>query len=323
MQKIINVSDLFRMCGMRHQGKVAITHPDMTGLEPNPKDDWLYLGLLSLRETARIKGDQIKSAAFIGSGNGIETIAALKLFSSLEKIFVTDLVKDIQPGIIQNIRLNVKNELKKVEVKCLAGRDCHPLPEKVDLIYGNLPIMVCDTEEIEKHHLARTTLTDAHEYAYLSQGKNDILEKYSLLSQLGFLLSAKEKLSAGGCVLTLIGGRVPYAAIDECFRRAGLNYCKMYTSFMRQSDCQFLKQYAEYEAKKKVNFAFYDCQRADDIICDKLAVAIPEIITGLDDDNLKELLKPALLTAQQAYQFYLKGKPVGHIAYAFEAWKKN
>jgi len=92
---------------------------------------------------------------------------------------------------------------------------------------------------------------------------------------------------------------------------------------MRQSDAQFLKHYAEYEAQKKITFAFYDYSLADDIICDKLAVAIPEIITGLDDDNLKELLKPALLTAQQAYQFYLKGKPVGHIAYAFEAWKER
>ncbi len=49
----------------------------------------------------------------------------------------------------------------------------------------------------------------------MKKGDNDILYKYSLLSQLGFVISAKEKLREGGSLVTLIGGRIPTEAIEE------------------------------------------------------------------------------------------------------------
>ncbi|GEM_PF-6707723 len=322
MQRSINISDLFYMSGINHQGKINVTHPDMTGLEPHPKDDWLYLGLLAIRAIAEQKGNQIRSAAFIGSGNGIETIAALKLLPKLETIFVTDLASDIQTGIIQNICSNARQNLQGVATYCLQGRDCQTLPERVDLIYGNLPLIMFDPGEIAKHHLSLTTLTDASYYINLARGQNDMLLRYSLLSQLGFLLSAKEKLTPGGSILTFIGGRVPYYATDECFQRAGLNYKRLFTSLKRQSDGQFLKQYAEYERSQNVEFAFYDYKLAKKIIQNKLGIVIPEVITGFEDDELKTLLAPAMLSARQAYENHLRGSSVAHIAHAFEAWKK-
>jgi hypothetical protein len=323
MQKIINVSDLFYMSGINHQGKINISHPDMTGLESHPKDDWLYLGLLTIVALAQKKAGQIRSAAFIGSGNGIETIAALKVLPGLKEIFVTDLASNIQTGIIQNICANAKQNLEGVCTYCLQGRDCQPLSQRVDLIYGNLPLIMFDPEDIAKHHLSLTTLTDGSVYMNLSQGPNDMLLRYSLLSQLGFLLSAKEKLNSGGSILTFIGGRVPYYAIHECFQRAGLNYRKMFTSLKRQSDGQFLKQYAEYEAKENVEFAFYDYKQAREIILNKYGLLIPEVITGIEDEELKALLSPALLSAKQAYEHHLQGLSVAHIAHAFEAWDNN
>lgn len=322
MQKTIDITDLLTLTGINHRGTIQITHPDMTGLEPNPKDDWLYLGLLAIKDIAQRKGDQVKSAAFIGSGNGIETIAALKLLSHMETLFVTDLVQEIQPGIIQNITANAGEELKGVRTYCLGGRDCHPLPEPVDLIYGNLPLIMFDNSEIEKMPLSRTTLTDTAAYLPLSLGPNDILLRWSLLSQLGFLITAKEKLAPSGSIITLIGGRVPAYAIDECFRRAGLVYRKLSCTFKRQSDAQFLKQYAEYEQTAGVSFAFYDYAKASDILRDTLGVTVPELLPVKDDIQLKELLAPALLSAQEAYQASQSGKVIGHIAYAFEAWNK-
>lgn len=320
MQTTIDITDLFYMTDISHQGKIDITHQDMTGLEPHPKDDWLYLGLLALKDIAQRKGNKITSAAFIGSGNGIETIAALKLLPRLENIFVTDLCRDIQPGIIQNISANAGEELKGVRTFCLEGRDCHPLPQKAGLIYGNLPLIMFNREEIGKYALSLTTLTDAQMYMHLSQGPNDMLLRYSLLSQLGFLLSAKEKLVPGGSILTLIGGRIPYYAISECFSRAGLSFKKLFISFKRQSDPQFLKQYTEYEYRQGLAFAFYNYNIASKIIYDKLGVVVPDVIGDIEDFELKNLLKPALLPAAVAYQYCLKGIAVGHIAYAFEAW---
>lgn len=323
MQKIIDVSDLFYMSGIKHQGKITISHPDMTGLETNPKDDWLYLGLLAIKAIAQKKASQIHSAAFIGSGNGIETIAALKVLPGLKEVFVTDLASDIQTGIIQNICANAKQDLEGVCTYCLQGRDCQPLPERVDLIYGNLPLIMFDQGDIVKHHLSLTTLTDGSAYTNLACGSNDMLLRYSLLSQLGFLISAKEKLRPAGSILTFIGGRVPFYAIHECFQRAGLNYKKLFTSLKRQSDGQFLKQYAEYEAKENVEFVFYDYKHAKEIILNRYGLLIPEVISGIEDEELKVLLAPALLSAKQAYEYYLQDLPVAHIAHAFEAWNNN
>src|SRR5207237_7912577 len=95
---------------------------------------------------------------------------------------------------------------------------------------------------------------------------------------------------------------------------------KIFTSLKRQSDGQFMKQYAEYEAKQNVNFVFYDYKKAKEIVQNKLGVLIPEVISGFEDDELKNLLAPALLSAKQAYQNYLNGRAVAHIAHAFEAW---
>ena len=323
MNNIISITDLFYFTGISHQGKIKISHPEMSGLEAHPKDDWLYLGLLAIKAIAQKKGDQINSAAFIGSGNGVETIAALKLLPNLKTIFVTDLASGIQTGIVQNICANAKQDLQGICTFCFQGRDCQPLPEQVDLIYGNLPLIMFDSEEIAKHNLSLTTLTDSSAYINLSQGTNDMLLRYSLLSQLGFLLSAKEKLTPKGSILTFIGGRVPYYAIEECFKRAGLSHRKLFTSFKRQSDPQFFKQYAEYELRHNVDFAFYDYKLGKEIIQSKLGLLIPEVIAGFEDDELKVLLAPALLSARQAYENHLKGLPVAHIAYAFEAWHKD
>ena len=323
MQNTIDITDLFYMSGIGHKGKIEICHQEMSGLEPHPKDDWLYLGLLALKEIAKLKADKIQSAAFIGSGNGIETIAALKLFPKLETIFITDLVKDIQPGIVQNISSNAGEELKGIRTFCLEGRDCQPLLQPVDLIYGNLPLVMVNQEEISKLALSLTTLTDTQLYQHLAENNYDMLQHYSLLSQLGFLQTAREKLASGGSILTFIGGRVPYYTIEECFKRAGLAFRKLFTTFKRQSDPQFLKQYSEYEAKQGMKFIFYDYKLAQEIIIEKLNIVTPEVITGLEDDELKALLVPALLSATQAFEYYLKGMTVGHIAHAFEAWNPD
>src|SRR3989344_4133588 len=320
MNTSIDITDLCIMAGIEHKGRVQITHEDMSGLEPHPKNDWLYLGLLSLKEIAKREGVFIRSSAFIGSGNGIETIAALKLFPNLETIFITDLVKNIQPAIIKNITANANKELKGIRTYCLEGRDCSPLSEPVDLIYGNLPLIMIDQREIEKHRLSLTTLTDEQMYMHLSQGPYDMLTRWSLLSQLGFLLSAKEKLAPGGSILTFIGGRISYYALEQCFRRAGGGYRKIFTSFKRQRDGQFFQQYAEYETKEGVDFAFYDYKEAVEILRQKLGIIAPEIIVDIEDADLKILLAPTLISANKAYENYQKGMSVGHIAHAFEAW---
>ncbi|HLC50118.1 MAG TPA: hypothetical protein VJI97_01700 [Candidatus Nanoarchaeia archaeon] len=316
MVNTIDITNLMRETGINHHGVITVTEK-MSGLEPNPRDDWLYYGLNSLNLTAQERGTTIRSAAFIGSGNGIETIAALKLFPNLKNLYVTDIVPEILPQIQKNIESNFPKGLKRKRVNYSAGRDCIPLEQKVDLIYGNLPLVVVNTNRLNRS-LSTTTLTDAAAYRHLSRGENDLLRKYSLLSQLGFLISAKERLNDSGIIITLIGGRIPYEAIEECFARAGLEQRLLLTGFKKQSDPQFLKEYSDFEAKEKTNFVFYDYAKAAGIL-ESVGVKMPDIIAGYSDKQLKKILRPAQINASQAYELSKQGKDIGHLAYAFAA----
>ena len=309
--KNIDISQLMAVTGIHHSGFISV-NSEMSGLEEDPKDDWLYLGLKSFKVLSD-EGFSPKTAAIIGCANGIDAIAVLTLFPKLEKLFVTDILPDILPVIKQNIESNIPNNKTAMHYVC--GRDCQPVPEKVDLIYGNLPLVMVDETEIGAER-STTTLTDAKHYKPLQENAQDHLDAYSLLSQLGFILSAKTKMNAGGALITLIGGRIPTPIIDEVFSRAQVNSRKLFTSFMKQSDPEFLEQYAKIENSKKANFMFYEYQAAVDLIKNRWGVEVPDILDKSEDD-IRALLKPTLVNAQQAFELYKQGKDVGHLAYAF------
>jgi len=315
MLRQIDFSTLMKAADINFGGTVNVNE-NMSGLEPNPKDDWLFLGVLSIKHELQSK--DITTMACIGSANGIDVIAALKSSSKLRKIFVTDILPEILPEIKKNIEQNALKEISKVELNYVAGRDCEPLPEKVDFIYANLPLIMVESNSLDKN-LATTTLTDARNYSSLSNDQEDPLYTWSLLSQLGFLLSAKEKLNADGVIVTLIGGRIPYNVIDELFKKSGFQYKELYCSFKLQSDPTFLKEYADYETAKNVEFCFYDYEKAAKILKDNLGITIPDVIKGKTGEELKEILSPAQINAVQAYNSALNKKPVGHLAHAFEA----
>ena len=317
MGKIIDITNLMSIVGINHSGTIVVTE-NMSGLESNPKDDWLFLCLLVLKDLSKRTDVKISSIANIGSGNGIDIIAELKLLKELNKIIATDVIEEILPQIRKNVEDNLPEESKKIKIDYVAGRDCDPVKEKVDLVYGNLPLIMVSDDELSKNR-ATTTLTEASHYMHLSNNSNDILKKYSLLSQLGFLLSAKEKLNQNGIIITLLGGRIPEEAIDEVFQRAGLKYKELYCAFKVQADPEFLEQYAKYETREQVQFFFYDYEKSAKIIKDKLNIEVPNIIKNYSGEQLKDLLKDVRLNANQAYSFAREGKSVGHIAFVFEA----
>ncbi len=317
-ERVIDIGPLADTAGLNFRGEVRIGE-NMSGLEVNPKDDWLYLAMLSLKDLASRSGEDIRSIANIGSGNGIETIAELSLFKNLERVTVTDIVPDILPTIQQNIEHNSQNPNKAIQFTYVTGRDCDPIQGRFDLIYANLPlIMVDDSDEFQQNR-ATTTLTQASSYRHLALGENDILYQYSLLSQLGFLESAKEKLEPNGRVITLLGGRVPREALNEVFRRAGFEAKELNCAFKVQADPEFLAQYAAYEEKMGAQFFFYDYERACQIIKEKFGLAMPDVVSDHSGEELQEAISSTRLTAAEAYAFSLEHKPVGHLAFSFEA----
>ena len=54
-----------------------------------------------------------------------------------------------------------------------------------------------------------------------------------------------------------------------------------------------------------------------------MSVTVPDVIAGVNEKQLKKLITAAEIDANTAYAFALKRKPVGHIAFAFEATKTH
>jgi hypothetical protein len=307
---VININFLLKTVKVHVQRPLITIAPGMSGLENPIRNDWLYIGLLGLQSVARRK--QVTSAAFIGSSNGIDAIAGSHLFS-LNRMYVTDVLAEIMPGIEENVQL----ASRPTPTTYFIGRDCEPLPTRVDLIYGNLPLIMVDANQLDAER-ATTTLTDRAAYAPLAQGTNDPLLKWSLLSQLGFLLSAKEKLNPGGSIITLLGGRVPRRTIDECFMRAGLQHKELFHGLKRQSDPEYLREYAEHERAIGEPFVFYNEQLAKTLLA-KRGLSYPRVYEKDSDAMIRSQIEPAQINAQQAYDLHRKGKHVAHITYAFEA----
>ena len=301
------------------QDMIQLT-PKMSGIEEDPRNDWLHVALAELLRLKRDRGQAVRRAAFIGSGNGVDVIAALRIFD-IQSLIVTDIVEDIIQYIDRNIHVNtVENNLPK-DICFAVGRDCAPIAEPCHLIYANLPLIMASENDLVSD-LATTTLTDSRAYQHLGHGEDDLLVRWSLLPQLGFLLSAKDKLAPSGVIITLIGGRVPHEAITECFDRAGMDFDCGTVAVMRQSDEEYVEQYAQYESTLKGgSFLFYDEERVSKILS-RIGHTYPSIL-GMSSEEAQSLLNPAALSAAEAWVYIQAGKSIGHLSYGFRSVPKT
>jgi methylase of polypeptide subunit release factors len=318
MNKQVTIYKLFEITGVEPKPKSGeiLLSDRMEPPEGNPYNDWLYIGLRALKDMAQER--TVEKAACIGTGQGIDAIAVAHLFKP-KTLYVTDIVGELLELARQNIENNIQPNSYPNEIIYLSGKDCEPLTEKVDLITFSPPPLMVYNHQMMNEGIARTTLTEGESYLHLAKGNDDIKLKWSTLPQYGFLLSAKDKLNANGTVLTLYSGRIPFAATQSAYTDAEFDLKVRYQIIKRQTDPQYLKEYAKYEMEHLSGdtFDFYDFKRAQ-MILRPLGFNVPGIITGYNDSQIKELLKEAKISAVEAYQASLGGKDVAHIGYALE-----
>jgi methylase of polypeptide subunit release factors len=317
MIKDLDVSPLFRLHGLT-TGPVTIRMTEaMSGLEANPKDDWLHVALDAMLRVA--KEITPHRMAIIGTGNGIDAIAAARTFGSLHELVLTDIMSDVLPDVLATFRANGPPASLSVSTK--GGRDCEPLDGEFDVIYGNLPLVVATDEDLCAVR-ATTTLASERSYARLGLSDSDPLVKYSLLPQLGFLRSAARHLSPRGRVITLIGGRIPDAVVAECFERAGLVHRTINLAYMCQSDPEFIEQYAAHERRYGGPFEFYENARAVELLATR-GIAAPSIVDHFTTEQLRRFLVPARIDAARAYRVAKNGDRVGHLALGYLAERRS
>ena len=312
-KKLIDLTDFFSYCGVP-SGKIAIVQDD--GVYPFNRDyeaNWTYYTLKGLPFLRNSLGKISKNIACIAAGNGVEAIGMGIFFPELANLVLTDIDAGVVSGGVANVLLNIPGFTEYVTGK--VGSLCDPLIQtglEFDLIFGNVPNLICDEEKDLSDGNDKGTFMKKNT---LSQNIPEKFTQWGLATQYEFLTGAYKALRKGGSVVSLIGGRVPGSVIGNLFKSCGLKLqldLPMGFKWQTQPKIDFMG-YAELEKKHGVLFAFYEYEKAREIL--KVA-GVPNPTMSMSSMQMKDILEGVEVTAAQALELYKKKRAkFGHIVH--------
>lgn len=308
--KQINISPLFRKCGLNTPDYVIHESPDMYPFKNKLDDNWAYYTIAAFLRLGSIL-QSVVNLAIIGIGSGVEGIAALKIFqSSIKNLVVTDIDKDIVYGAAGNI------EPVGVNIIPLVGSFAEPLavlPFKQDFIYGNIPNLPSgENQKLESGEDRGTFVASA---AYDKYHVPKKYEQWALASQYAYLQSAKQVLGKQGSVFTELGGRIPLCLVSELFADCGLKISEVLVGFKEQTEALIdFEGYHKLEKNYGISFDFYLYKESLALMEKRSIVNSTFAVSG---EQLKLLLKPLRVNAGQALELYRSGIAVGHTVHIF------
>jgi hypothetical protein len=271
-------------------------------IQAEPEANWVWHFFRGLRRLVT-RGFAPESFASIGTGSGIDAIGAARIVPTLRRVVVTDIDPSIVDLAAENVRRNVRPD---VTVVGYVGDVCYPLyenGERIDVLYANLPNI---PDSLGTGDIAdRGTF---HGYRDLSRCDR-VITKYLLGLQYAFLRSSRLVMSRNGAALLLIGGRIPWQALDTLAASTGFEFDEVLSAFKRQTEAeQTTRGYAMHE--KEVEFDFYRLAGAEQ----KLGGGIE-----LNGRQLKERLAPLRMSAAEAQVVVARGEAVGHTLHMIRA----
>lgn len=310
-----DVSELFRKSGIDKQ-VVITTNKHMYPVKDDVEANWLFytfFGFKELQKRLTHEGKTPRRAAIIGTGNGIDALGACLILDGIEELLITDIDPRVMGFSAENIEKNIPNYRSMPRILSFVGDLCKPISEKAlkaDLVYGNLPNLPSNSEDIaEGHNLS----------SLYKRGNGDLvlpnyIRDYLLEMQIWFLDSAKAILNPGGSVLPMIGGRVPYEFFPKMFEVAGLKLEELCSGFKRQTEPDVvIPEYANAEMGG-VEFSFYPYNEAKGHL-EKSGIANPT--SEIDGRELSAALSGYRINAREALSLYRKGIDVGHTVHFF------
>ena len=313
MKKLIKLTDSLSYCGVP-SGEITIIQDE--GMYPFNKDreaNWTYYTLKGLPFLRKNLGRIPTNIACVAAGNGVEAIGMGIFFSEVENLVLTDIDNEVAAGGVANVLFNLPELMGKVTGR--VGSLCDPLIQtglEYDLIFGNVPNLICDEEKDLSNGNDKGTFMKENT---LSSSIPEKFTQWGLATQYEFLTGAYKALSKGGSVVSLIGGRVPGSAIGDLFKNCGLKLqldLPMGFKWQTQPEIDF-KGYAELEKKHGVLFAFYEYDKAKEIL---EAAGISNPTTSMSSMQMKEILEGVEYTATDALKLYReKRTKFGHIVH--------
>ncbi|MDM7914626.1 MAG: hypothetical protein QUU85_05075 [Candidatus Eisenbacteria bacterium] len=214
---------------------------------------WLELGLRGLENLHERFRPKVRRAAVIGTGSGLDAIGIAEIFSP-ESIVASD----IHPRALEAARWNVAGYLRP-EVRCeLLRSDLfrgYSSDTTFDLVFENLPNVPEDeaTGASLLEGIRSSSCYNASAYV-----ADPLVDRHLLTLHYNCLLEARDHLTPDGWVVSLIGGRIPWAVVVETFRKAGFGARVLEFGIKTQTEPGIvLEGYARAEEDGSPPFLYY------------------------------------------------------------------
>lgn len=278
-----------------------------------PRSDWVAaVTAPALQSYAQRHGtDQIRTFATIGTGSGLDALAAVETVAP-DKVFVTDLHKDVVAEAQANIVRNILPDTD-VELVGASGDLASPLVGSdgpFDLIYENLPNIPLPAEtSLDAGQTSSTFIAQEHTGRSPSHIQDSLLELHYQ-----FLRQARALLADHGRVLCSIGARVPLEQIFETFAAAGYHAeLVLYTWKLQSEADDVVGGYASAEQRGCGPFRYVPVDRLQD------AFAGADASTEVHEAKaIEQSLLPHTVTSVEALGM-LRTHQLGHTVAVIEA----
>lgn len=251
----------------------------------------------------------------IGTGVGLDA-------TGISHVFAPDRIvaSDIHPLVLGAAARNIARygrEGVHVEVRWSDLLRQYPAGERFDLIYENLPNI---PERDELHRGMRSaSCYDGSEY------RSDPASERSLLTlHYNFLLEALERLTPGGWVVALFGGRIPYSVLTDMFARVGYRPTLLHFGVKVQTEPGVvLPGYAQAEREGSAEFIYYHPVEA----CARILAECGASTEGRSVESYASKVNARLaahrISATDALGYFRNGEQVCHSVYVVGATPLN
>jgi hypothetical protein len=260
-----------------------------------------------LRAALAREGRRPKAFASIGVGPGLDAIAAVEILG-VDRLYVTDVHQDVVDTARTNVLANCPG-ISAAHVTGMTGDLCEGLlaeQVRVDVLYENLPNLPTD---------ARAVREGAMTASFFDAGRVSAVPEIYSRRRLGlhylFLSQGRPVLTAEGCVVCCIGGRVPAALVRAMFVELGYRPEVINYEIVRQFESdKVLAAYADAERLGGDIFTFYPFYEAREALS-RLRDSEPEatVDVAIQDPRLQSLA----MDARQALAHENGGHAIGHL----------
>lgn len=312
----ISIERLMLACGLSSVVREIDQSPAAYPVKDSVEENWSFFSILALRKLAVVRRRRSfgsGTVAIVGIGSGVEGIAAVEIFGgSAQRLVITDVAAPVVRLAAENILPSVSRT--KMQLRALVGSLCEPLSRAAfapDVICGNIPNLPVPAGVSLDFGEERGTFHDPADVRHAAVPVE--LERWALSAQLAFLESAGRVLAPNGCVVAMLGGRMPWDVIEGLFDYAGFALTELITGYKVQSEALIdFEGYARFEERFGVTFEFYRSSWVWEQLR-SIGQANPLQMGGRE---LKRLLAPAKVSATEAVTLHAQGIAIGHTVHA-------